>query len=143
MISPSSLSTRCLSSACMAFAHRPGLAAPDNTDQLCAIASIRQSCEVFDPRGVPSSKYPRRYHSPSQAWASRLLCRRRACERHIAATLSSSLCSASAANRCKMSYRKKPSQTLSPLPSIPTRFIPSFQSPAPISGRPCSPKRSP
>ncbi len=51
MISPPLLSTRCLSSACRAFAHRPGLAAPDNTDQLCAIASIRQSCEGFSIPG--------------------------------------------------------------------------------------------
>ena len=32
-----------------------------------------------------------------------------------------------------------PSQTLSPRPPAPTRFIPSFQSPVPISGRPCAP----
>ena len=31
------------------------------------------------------------------------------------------------------------SHTLSPFPSIPTRFIPSFQSPLPMSGRPCAP----
>ena len=41
------------------------------------------------------------------------------------------------------SHRKKPSHTLSPCPRWPTRFMPSFQSPAPISGRPCAPKRSP
>ena len=35
--------------------------------------------------------------------------------------------------------RNQPSQTLSPLPPSPTRFMPSFQSPVPISGRPCSP----
>ena len=34
---------------------------------------------------------------------------------------------------------KKPSHMLSPRPSWPTRFMPSFQSPAPISGRPCGP----
>ncbi len=33
------------------------------------------------------------------------------------------------------------SHTLSPLPSTPTRFMPSFQSPVPISGRPCAPTR--
>jgi hypothetical protein len=33
----------------------------------------------------------------------------------------------------------QPSQTLSPLPPAPTRFMPSFQSPPPISGSPCSP----
>ena len=35
--------------------------------------------------------------------------------------------------------RNQPSQTLSPRPSWPTRFMPSFQSPVPISGRPCAP----
>ena len=50
---------------------------------------------------------------------------------------------ASALKRWSTSYRKKPSQTLSPLPLAPTRFMPSFQSPEPISGRPCSPKLRP
>ena len=45
----------------------------------------------------------------------------------------------SAANCFSTAQRKKPSQTLSPAPSIPTRFMPSFQSPEPISGRPCAP----
>ena len=35
--------------------------------------------------------------------------------------------------------RNQASQTLSPLPSTPTRFMPSFQSPMPMSGRPCAP----
>ncbi len=35
--------------------------------------------------------------------------------------------------------RKKPSHVLSPRPARPTRFIPSFQSPAPNSGSPCAP----
>ena len=35
--------------------------------------------------------------------------------------------------------RNQPSQTLSPRPSRPTRFIPSFQSPLPMRGRPCAP----
>ncbi len=36
---------------------------------------------------------------------------------------------ASSPNCVSTSYRKKPSQTLSPLPCSPTRFMPSFQSP--------------
>ena len=48
---------------------------------------------------------------------------------------------ASAPNWRSTSYRKKPSQTLSPLPWMPTRFMPSFQSPEPISGRPWAPTR--
>ena len=35
--------------------------------------------------------------------------------------------------------RNQPNQTLSPRPSWPTRFMPSFQSPAPIKGRPWLP----
>ena len=41
------------------------------------------------------------------------------------------------------SQRNKPSQTLSPRPPCPTRFMPSFQSPVPISGSPCGPAVSP
>src|SRR5258705_13825389 len=32
-------------------------------------------------------------------------------------------------------YKNQPTQTLSPFPRCPTRFIPSFQSPEPINGR--------
>ena len=45
--------------------------APDSTDQLCATESIRHSTLLADPSGVPSSKYARRYHSPSQPCCSR------------------------------------------------------------------------
>ena len=38
-------------------------------------------------------------------------------------------------------WKNQPSHTLSPLPASPTRFMPSFQSPVPISGRPCAPVR--
>ncbi len=43
------------------------------------------------------------------------------------------------ANSLRMVCRKKPSHVLSPRPSGPTRFMPSFQSPAPMSGSPCAP----
>ena len=43
-------------------------------------------------------------------------------------------------NSFNTAYMKKPSHTLSPLPFAPTLLIPSFQSPVPILGRPCSPK---
>ena len=36
--------------------------------------------------------------------------------------------------------KNQPFQTLSPLPRAPTLFMPSFQSPVPISGRPCAPE---
>ena len=39
----------------------------------------------------------------------------------------------------RMESRNHASHTLSPRPSGPTRFMPSFQSPVPISGRPCGP----
>ena len=51
--------------------------------------------------------------------------------------------SASTAKRVSTSARKNASHTLSPLPSMPTRFMPSFQSPQPINGSPCTPKRKP
>ena len=47
--------------------------------------------------------------------------------------------SQSGANSFSTTTRNQPSHTLSPRPSWPTRFIPSFQSPEPISGRPCAP----
>ncbi len=49
--------------------------------------------------------------------------------------------SQSAAKRSITSHRNHPSQTLSPRPSMPTRFIPSFQSPAPMRGSPWVPCR--
>ena len=39
--------------------------------------------------------------------------------------------------------RNQASHTLSPLPSWPTRFMPSFQSPPPMSGSPCTPTGRP
>ena len=42
-----------------------------------------------------------------------------------------------------VAHRNQPSQTLSPRPSMPTRFMPSFQSPLPINGRPCAPAVAP
>ena len=43
------------------------------------------------------------------------------------------------ANGRRIETRNQASQTLSPLPPPPTRFIPSFQSPVPMSGRPWAP----
>ena len=51
----------------------------------------------------------------------------------------SSRASHSAAKSVSTPCRKKPSHVLSPRPAWPTRFMPSFQSPAPKSGRPCAP----
>jgi hypothetical protein len=46
-------------------------------------------------------------------------------------------------NRISTSHMKNANHTLSPLPSCPTMFIPSFQSPEPMRGRPCSPNLKP
>ncbi len=47
--------------------------------------------------------------------------------------------SAIGAKAARTVCRNQPSQTLSPRPSWPTRFMPSFQSPDPMSGSPCAP----
>ena len=46
---------------------------------------------------------------------------------------------ASGTKRFNTVTRKNAIHTLSPLPSAPTRFMPSFQSPPPISGSPRAP----
>ena len=47
-------------------ARASGSAAPEITAQDCGSESIRASSLACDPSGEPSSKKPRRYHSPSQ-----------------------------------------------------------------------------
>src|SRR5690349_7896363 len=123
----------------MAFRERNSSPAPESTDQLCAMESIWHSWFEEEPSGEPSSKYARRYHSPSHAFCSMLCCSWRASDKHLSANTESPRREASSAKRAKISYRKNPSHTLSPLPCSPTRFMPSFQSPDPIRGRPCSP----
>ena len=66
-------------------------------------------------------------------------CRANACLRQPAAAAGSPRRSAIGANCSSAEYRNQPSQTLSPRPATPTRFMPSFQSPVPNSGRPCEP----
>ena len=55
------------------------------------------------------------------------------------ARASSRRISANGANAWSVVWRNHPSQTLSPLPASPTRFMPSFQSPDPNSGMPWTP----
>ena len=129
----------CLCTDAIAVRARSAGAAPDNTAQLCAIESILHSVFAAEPSGVPSSKYPRRYQSPSQLVASTRSPRTVASLVHCTAKAASPRLRASGAKRCSTAIRKNASQTLSPLPPAPTRFMPSFQSPAPISGRPCAP----
>ena len=123
------------------MAARAGSAAPDNTAHDWAIESIRHSSLSFEPSQVPSSNVARRYHSPSQASRSSASRSLSAWARQRRAR-SESRPSASGANSSMVRSSSQPSQTLSPLPPSPTRFMPSFQSPPPISGRPCSPVSS-
>ena len=76
-----------------------------------------------------------RPRSPAPASAGRHACPRpwRAWRRHAPCAMRMKLPS--------VFSRNQPSQTLSPLPSSPTRFMPSFQSPPRISGRPLAPVR--
>jgi len=94
-------------------------------------------------RGAPLSKYARRYQSPSHPCASRLPRKRAASATQVPANASSPRPRASSAKSSSTAYKKNPSHTLSPRPSAPTRFIPSFQSPPPMEGSPWTPKSSP
>ena len=113
-------------------------AAPESTAHDWATESILHSSFWAEPRGVPSSKDPRRYHSPSHA-RSRLAARRLASCRYRSARARSPRCSHRGANDVSTMWRNQPSQVLSPRPWGPTRFMPSFQSPLPMRGRPCGP----
>jgi hypothetical protein len=116
----------------LAGAHR--IAAPEMTAQLWLIESIWHSSLLDEPSGVPSSNQARRYQAPSQAWASMLL---RSCAACGAAQLGKGRRRrghAPGRQTAQILDRNHASHTLSPLPSLPTRFMPSFQSPQPISG---------
>jgi len=111
------------------------------TDHDWAMASIRHSSLLIDPSHCPASVKARRYHCPSQACSSidKASCSLRS--RYRSARSASPCCLHKSVNRFSTSHRNQPSHTLSPRPLAPTRLIPSFQSPIPISGSPCSPKR--
>jgi hypothetical protein len=93
---------------------------------------------ITDPSGVPSSKYARRYQSPSQA-SSTIPVSQRASLRYRCARSARSRRAQIGANSFSTVMRNHPSHTLSPRPMWPTRFIPSFQSPDPMSGSPWAP----
>src|SRR5690606_9614418 len=103
---------------------------------------ILHSSLLDEPNGVPSSKYARRYHLPSHAFLFMFSSNNTMLCLHTSANSSSPRKLASFIKRFSTSYRKNPSHTLSPFPPIPTIFIPSFQSPEPMKGKPCSPNRS-
>src|SRR5438132_3109757 len=123
----------------MACLLRAASVPPEITLHDCAIESMRHASLTADPSGVPSSKYARRYHPPSQASRSSDSFSALAWPRHVVARLPSPRASATVAHSDRIGWRNQASQTLSPFPSAPTRFIPSFQSPVPISGRPWLP----
>ena len=58
---------------------------------------------------------------------------------HFATRCASPRASAMPMKALSAACRNHPNQTLSPRPSWPTRFMPSFQSPPPINGRPWAP----
>ncbi len=126
--------TRRWSTAAIAWRARSGSPPLEMTAQLWLIESIWHSSLVDDPRGVPSSNQARRYQAPSQAWASTLPRSSAAWLLHTPAKAVSLRSRARPANSSRFSTRNHASHTLSPLPSLPTRFMPSFQSPQPISG---------
>ena len=115
---------------CRAREHRPALR--DRVDAaLARCAPSRAACRRRNRRAGTRRR-------PS--WSPRRAPRSRAASRsHASANAASPRSRASGAKRFSTAIRKKASQTLSPRPPAPTRFMPSFQSPVPISGRPCAP----
>ncbi len=100
----------------MARAARRGSAAPESTAQDWAMESIRHSAFSAEPSGVPSSKYARRYQSPSQPAASSAGLSAAACARHASARARSPRAAAMGAHWVSVAWRNQPSQTLSPRP---------------------------
>ena len=104
---------------------------------------MRHSRFAATPSGLPSSNQARWYQAPSQlADSTRAPSAAASCSQAVAKA-ASARARASGAKRFSTPIRKNASQTLSPLPPAPTRFMPSFQSPPPISGRPCAPVPTP
>ena len=117
--------------------------------QLCAILSILHSSFSILPSVFPSSINALLYHLPSHPFEFSVLFNCCIINLYfsilfsIVASFSNKLffiCSIIFVNLSNTLYKKNPSHTLSPLPLGPTLFIPSFQSPLPILGKPFSPK---
>ena len=100
---------------------------------------MRHSRFFDEPTSDPSSWNARRYHAPSHEDAWTVARSKSARARHAEASLMSWTRALRAAKRSIVTHKNQPSQTLSPRPSAPTRFMPSFQSPSPIKGSPCDP----
>src|SRR6185369_1750498 len=116
-----------------------GFAPPEITLHDWTIESILHSSFSADPSGVPSSKYARRNQFPSQAFFSTAVFRSSICLRYRLARPRSFRSLQNGTKSDSVLIKNQPTQTLSPLPSLPTVFIPSSQSPDPISGKPCAP----
>src|SRR3546814_5011629 len=97
---------------------------------------------AVEPSGAPLSNHARRYQAPSQASASSASRSRAARSTQRLANSKSLRSRARTWKRLSASYRKNPSQTLSPPPPSPSPFLPSFPSPFPISRLPPSPNPS-
>ena len=112
--------------------HRPGLG--DRVDLALVVLRRAERSAVVEvgppvPAAVPGVFLQRRRSASARS-------------RHQAARAASPRCSARSANAsAAVASMNQPFQTLSPLPPAPTWFMPSFQSPVPISGRPCGPSR--
>ena len=117
---------------------RSGSPPPPMMAHDCDSESIALQNYDESPRGEPSSKKPRRYHSPSQHDSSSALCNCATRSRHWLASATSRV-SASSATWGSTEIRNQASQTLSPRPGIPTLLRPSFQSQWPIRGKPLGP----
>ena len=125
-----------------AAARAPRSPTPAMTAHDCAIASMRHSSLSCEPSGVPSSKYARRYHAPSHACSSAA---RPSLARAPGASSARSWSPRASATRREIERRAREEprepDALALRRASPTRFMPSFQSPPPIIGRPCGPER--
>ena len=108
--------------------------------QLCEILSILHSSFSILPKASPLSINARLYHLPSHALVLSALFSFSDISSYLLALSSSPLSLQIGSIFFKITYRKKPSHTLSPFPLFPTLLNPSFQSPEPILGSPFSPK---
>ena len=137
---PSSRRTRRASTAAIAWRARAGIAGAgdhrprlrDRVDLALGVLLRPERRAVVEVRAPIPVAVPRCSRRPRSAVRGVPPIARRACGSRRAR-------SARSANGRRIETRNQPSQTLSPLPPAPTRFMPSFQSPVPISGRPCAP----
>ena len=110
--------------------HRPRLR--DRVDAALVVLRRAQRRAVVVVAAPVPLAVPRPSRARSRAGARCVaVARRRAADRRAPRR--------AARSRSARAWRKKPSQVLSPRPACPTRFMPSFQSPLPMSGSPCAP----